>query len=104
MVGGLISSTLLTLIVVPALLSYIGSIIRRFTHLLLSRKKQEQKIERHHRSKPVVGLALRFFRCPGASSFPSGENQPKAISARYRERALQPRRGAPILRGVRRFP
>ncbi|WP_454702729.1 efflux RND transporter permease subunit [Agrobacterium burrii] len=33
-VGGLISSTLLTLIVVPTILSYIDSIVRRFAHLL----------------------------------------------------------------------
>lgn len=33
-VGGLISSTLLTLIVVPTILSYIDSITRRFAHLL----------------------------------------------------------------------
>lgn len=33
-VGGLISSTLLTLIVVPTILSYIDSIVRRFTRLL----------------------------------------------------------------------
>ncbi len=33
-VGGLISSTLLTLIVVPAHLSYIDSIIRRFARLM----------------------------------------------------------------------
>lgn len=33
-VGGLISSTLLTLIVVPVILSYIDSITRRFARLL----------------------------------------------------------------------
>jgi len=33
-VGGLISSTLLTLIVVPTILSYLDSIIRRFARLL----------------------------------------------------------------------
>jgi hydrophobic/amphiphilic exporter-1 (mainly G- bacteria), HAE1 family len=33
-VGGLISSTLLTLIVVPTILSYIDSIVRRFARLL----------------------------------------------------------------------
>jgi HAE1 family hydrophobic/amphiphilic exporter-1 len=33
-IGGLISSTLLTLIVVPTILSYIDSITRRFARLL----------------------------------------------------------------------
>nr|WP_295985864.1 efflux RND transporter permease subunit [uncultured Agrobacterium sp.] len=44
-VGGLISSTLLTLIVVPTILSYIDSIVRRFAHLMPKAPDDAEKAE-----------------------------------------------------------
>ncbi len=49
-VGGLISSTLLTLIVVPTILSYLDSIIRRFAHLLP--KAPDETGHSNHEAQP----------------------------------------------------
>ncbi|CUX40900.1 efflux RND transporter permease subunit [Agrobacterium deltaense] len=48
-VGGLISSTLLTLIVVPTILSYIDSIVRRFTRLLPKAPDEAAETAMQHR-------------------------------------------------------
>lgn len=55
-VGGLISSTLLTLIVVPVILSYIDSITRRFARLLP--KAPDEVAERGVKSNSVNSLSL----------------------------------------------
>ncbi|UXT19315.1 efflux RND transporter permease subunit [Agrobacterium tumefaciens] len=49
-VGGLISSTLLTLIVVPTILSYIDSIVRRFARLLP--KAPDETRHSNHQAQP----------------------------------------------------